>query len=475
MNPVAVLLTLLALLPIIFLIIKTRKSSNRLPPGNLGLPFIGQSFEFLNAMRANTADKWIEDRVKRYGAMSKLSLLGSPTVLLAGEAANKLLFTSAKINSQRPKSSQMLLGKHNLLELEGEDHKRVRRALMKFLKPDALKQYVNNMDEEVRKHLEMYWQGKEKVTVLPLMKTLTFDIICSLLFGLEPGFRRKKLVHWLERLLGGLMSIPINLPFTRFNCSIRARRNIETMIVDIIHEKRLALEKQQISPQQDLITSLISDTYGEDNSKLSEMEIIDNIIFVMVAGHDTSATLLTLMIRLLANDPTIYTLVLKEHEVISKRKSPGEILTWDDICQMNYTWKVALETLRIIPVAFGGFKKTSTDLEYGGYLIPKGWQVLWASNLTHMNEGIFPEPSKFDPERFEDQMQIPPYSFVGFGAGKRICPGYEFAKIETLVAIHYLVTRFTWKLCIKDDKISRDPMPIPSEGLPIKVEQKIIA
>ncbi|KAL5721834.1 hypothetical protein ACHQM5_005429 [Ranunculus cassubicifolius] len=475
MNPVAVLLTLLALLPIFFLIIKTRKSSNRLPPGDLGLPLIGQSLEFLNAMRANTADKWIEDRVKRYGAISKLSLLGSPTVLLAGEAANKLVFTSDKINSQRNKSSQLLLGKHNLFEVEGEDHKRVRRALMNFLKPDALKQYIGKMDDEIRKHLEMYWQGKEKVTVLPLMKTLTFDIICSLLFGLESGFRREKLVHWFEELMNGILSIPINLPFTRFNRSIRASSNIKSMIVDIIHEKRLALEKKQISPQQDLITSLISDTSGDDNSILSEMEIIDNIILIMIAGYDTSASLITLMIRLLANDPAIYAMVLQEHEVISKTKSPGETLTWDDISQMNDTWKVALETLRLIPVAVGGFKKTSTDLEYGGYLIPKGWQVFWAANLTHMNETIFPEPSKFDPARFENQKQIPPYSYMAFAAGKRICPGYEFAKIETLVAIHYLVTRFTWKLCIKDDQISRDPMPTPSEGLPIKIEQKIIA
>ncbi|KAL5721849.1 hypothetical protein ACHQM5_005441 [Ranunculus cassubicifolius] len=468
MNPVIVLSILLALFPIIFLVTKSRKSSNRLPPGNLGLPFIGQSLEFLNALRANTAEKWIEDRVKKYGPVSKLNLLGNPTILFAGEAANKIVFASDNINSQRPKSTQLLLGKHNLFEMEGDDHKRVRRALMKFLKPDALKQYIGVMDEEVRKHLEMNWQGKEKVTVLPLMKTLTFDIICSLLFGLEPGLRREKLVHWFEQLMGGFVTIPINLPFTRFSRSIRARRNIENMIVNIIHEKRLALEKKQISPLQDLITSLIS------NTDVSEMEIVDNIILIMTAGHDTSATLITFMVRLLSNDQTIYAMVLKEHEVISKRKSPGEVLTWEDLSQLNYTWKVALETLRVIPAAFGGFRKTSTDFQYNGYLIPKGWQVFWASHMTHMSEAIFPEPSKFDPERFEDQMQIPPYSFVGFGAGKRICPGYVFAKIETLVVIHYLVTRFTWKLCNKDENISRIPLPTPSEGLPIKIEQKSI-
>jgi cytochrome P450 len=97
-----------------------------------------------------------------------------------------------------------------------------------------------------------------------------------------------------------------------------------------------------------------------------------------------------------------------------------------------------------------------------------GVQILWAALMTHMDSSIFPEPSKFDPSRFENQASVPPYTFVAFGAGPRICPGYEFARIETLVTIHYLVTQFTWKLCA-DNSFSRDPMPVPTQGLPIKL------
>ena len=87
--------------------------------------------------------------------------------------------------------------------------------------------------------------------------------------------------------------------------------------------------------------------------------------------------------------------------------------------------------------------------------------------MTHMNDSIFPEPSKFDPSRFEKQV-LPPYCFVGFGGGPRICPGYEFARIETLIAMHHMVTRFTWKLTA-DDQFSRDPMPVPTQGLPLEI------
>ncbi|XP_038685633.1 beta-amyrin 28-monooxygenase-like [Tripterygium wilfordii] len=138
---------------------------------------------------------------------------------------------------------------------------------------------------------------------------------------------------------------------------------------------------------------------------------------------------------------------------------------------MKYTWRVAMETLRMFPPVFGGFRRALEDIEYDGYIIPKGWQIFWVTNMTHMDGKIFPEPSKFDPARFENQASVPPYSFVAFGGGPRLCPGNEFARIETLVAVHYLVTRFTWKLC-SDNLFSRDPMPVPTKGLPIKISAR---
>lgn len=91
--------------------------------------------------------------------------------------------------------------------------------------------------------------------------------------------------------------------------------------------------------------------------------------------------------------------------------------------------------------------------------------------MTHMDDSVFPEPSKFDPTRFENQASVPPYNFIPFGAGHRVCPGYEFARIEILVVIHYMVTQFTWKLCA-DNKFSRDPMPVPTQGLPLEIRPR---
>ena len=158
---------LLLLIPIFLLLTRGRRSSKRHPPGSLGIPIVGQSIGLLRAMRSNTADKWLQQRITKYGPISKLSLFGKPTVFIYGQAANKFLFNSDTriISNQQTKSLRMILGDRNILELSGSDHKRVRDAILLFLKPESLKQYVGKMDEEIRKHLEMHWQGKQQVTV----------------------------------------------------------------------------------------------------------------------------------------------------------------------------------------------------------------------------------------------------------------------------------------------------------------------
>lgn len=161
-----------------------------------------------------------------------------------------------------------------------------------------------------------------------------------------------------------------------------------------------------------------------------------------------------------------------EHEEVANGKGDGEALTWEDLSKMKFTWRVAQETLRVVPPIFGNFRTATRDIEFEGYTIPKGWQVFWTAPVTHMDAALFPDPGKFDPSRFENQSAAPPCSFVAFGAGPRICVGMEFARIETLVTMYHLVRRFRWRLCCKEDTFARDPMPTPLHGLPVGIEQR---
>ncbi|KAL9661289.1 hypothetical protein QQ045_026113 [Rhodiola kirilowii] len=464
------LLIICLIVPLILLFLTTRRKTSHksLPPGGLGLPFIGHSITLLRAMRANTAEKWLNHRIAKYGPVSKLSLFGNPTVFIHGPSANKFIFTSdsGTMVNQQTKSIQKILGDRNLLELSGDDHKRVRGALMSFLKPDCLKQYVGKMDEEIRKHIATHWRGKDTVKVLPLMKTLSFSIICSLLFGLERGTRRDTLIDLFQEMIIGMWSIPINLPFTRYRRSLNASSKVQAMIKELVKEKRSELKQKGPSCRsQDLITCLLSIQDENGKETLTESEIVHNVILVMVAGHDTSSVVITFILRTLSTDMAVYEAVLQEQEAIAKAKGSDEALRWEDLAKMKYTWRVAMEVLRMYPPVFGGFRKAVKDIQYDGYIIPKNWQIFWETSKTHMDASIFPKPDKFSPERFENQASIPPYCYIPFGGGPRICPGNEFARIEILATVHYLVTNFTWKLSSDDISYKRDPMPEPHQGL----------
>ncbi|VAH36190.1 unnamed protein product [Triticum turgidum subsp. durum] len=293
----------------IHLLARAKKARpGNLPPGSLGLPVIGQSLGLLRAMRGDGGSRWIQDRIDRYGPVSKLSLFGRPTVLLAGPAANKFLFFSGAFSTRQPRSVQRILGEKSILDLHGADHRRVRGALLEFLGPDMLKAYVGRIDGEVRRHLQENWAGRATVTVLPLMKRLTFDIISALLFGLERGAVRDALAADFVRMVEGIWAVPVNLPFTAFSRSLKASGRARRVLQEITREKKKASQVEvehgngKASRNSDLITCLLSLRDGHGERLLTDEEIVDNAMVALIAGHDTSSILMTFMVRHLASD-----------------------------------------------------------------------------------------------------------------------------------------------------------------------------
>ncbi|KAK1303641.1 hypothetical protein QJS10_CPB11g01301 [Acorus calamus] len=237
-------------------------------------------------MKANKAEKWLSDRIERHGPVSKLTLFGFPTVLLSGADANRFLFSSDStvMTLQRPRSFRKIFGRRNLLEMSGEEHRRLRAVFMRFLKPEMLKGYVGVMDGEVRRHLEVNWRGKETVTVFPLMKMLTFDIMCTLFFGLAQCPRKAQMLRDFTHIMDGIWSVPLDLPFTSFRCSVQASKRIRRSLLDIIQVKRSTLGS---SPHEDLITCFLSMGGGVGPEALTEEEVLDNSLIAMTAAHET--------------------------------------------------------------------------------------------------------------------------------------------------------------------------------------------
>ncbi|GMP72999.1 hypothetical protein CsSME_00030863 [Camellia sinensis var. sinensis] len=122
---------------------------------------------------------------------------------------------------------------------------------------------------------------------------------------------------------------------------------MKTILMDLISEKRVTLEKKWCFPHQDLINCLLSIRNEDNSALLSDEEIEADII--MIGGYDTFSILLTFLIGLLANEPSIYATIIAKQEEIAKSKTLGELLTWDDLTKMKYTWRVAMENLKDNP------------------------------------------------------------------------------------------------------------------------------
>ncbi|WVZ94430.1 hypothetical protein U9M48_040323 [Paspalum notatum var. saurae] len=437
-----------------------------LPPGSFGLPVVGQTLSYLRALRDNTAEDWLRRWSAAYGPVSRLSLFGGPAALVTGASANKFLFANTAVKS--PESMSRMIGRRTIRDVTGDEHRRVRAMVVQFLRPDAVKRYVAGMDGEVRRHLDAEWRGRGSVAVMPSMKSLTFDVMCTVLFALgrdgDAATVRRDLSADFQQLVRGIAVVPLDLPFTAFRRCLAASRRGRRAVAGVIEQRRAGLARGERSPADDVVTGMLAEGLPDD-------EIIDNVMFLMIAAHDTTAALLTFLIRHLESNTDAYDKVVQEQEEIARSKAPGEALSWEDLGRMRYTWAAAMETLRLVPPVFNTARVMTQDVEFGGYLIPKGWQVIQATTMTQWDPAIFPEPGRFDPGRFEDPSAVPPYSFVAFGGGARICPGNDFARAETLVAMHYIVTRFRWRLAAGcDGSFSRFPLPYPAQGLLIDIE-----
>ncbi|KAM0931550.1 hypothetical protein ACQ4PT_000290 [Festuca glaucescens] len=458
----------------ILLLVYRRKryySAYNLPPGSLGVPIIGRTFSLLRALRSNTDEQWFRDRIEKYGPVSITSLLGSPTVLLAGPAANRFIFSNDGLILTQTSALRTLVGR-SVLTLTGNELKQVRCALQGYLRPDMVRRYVRKMDDEVRRHIELYWAGRDSITVLPTVRRLTLGIICSIVLGQEADTIKEGLCTDFVTLGKAILSFPVKIPLTRFSKGMRASSKIRKSITNIARkrEESLLQEGNATSDNDFLSYMLILRSQGAHSLTLEE--IVDNAMSLIIGAHETSSVLITFMIRHLANEPEILAKVTKEHDEIASNKKKEDVLTWDDVAKMKYTWKVAMETLRIVPPVFGSFRTTTRDIEYQGYHIPKGWKVFAAQSVTHMDSHFFHEPRKFYPSRFDKS--LPPYCYMPFGGGPRMCPGNEFARVETMVAMHYLVRQFNWKVTCEEEAYKRDPKPTPTLGLPIKIKSRPI-
>ncbi|MBA0799183.1 hypothetical protein Gohar_009713 [Gossypium harknessii] len=209
-------------------------------------------------------------------------------------------------------------------------------------------------------------------------------------------------------------------------------------------------------------------SFKDDNDKkLSDEQIADNIIGVLFAAQDTTASVITWVLKFLHDDPQLLEAVKAEQMAIYDTNNGGKMpLTWEQTRSMPLTHRVVMESLRMASIISFTFREAVVDVEYKGYLIPKGWKVMPLFRNIHHNPEFFPNPQEFDPSRFEVAPKA--NTFMPFGNGVHACPGNELAKLESLILIHHLVTNFRWEVVSSKSGIQYGPFPVPQQGLPAR-------
>ncbi|KAL8488234.1 hypothetical protein ACS0TY_024039 [Phlomoides rotata] len=440
-----------------------------LPPGKTGWPILGESLEFLSTGWKGYPEKFIFDRMSKYSsAVFRTHLFGEKAAVFAGAAGNKFLFSNENklVQAWWPASVDKVFPSSNQTSSK-EEAVKMRKMLPNFFKPEALHRYVGIMDHIARRHFADGWENKQDVVVFPLTKNYTFWLACRLFVSVEDPGHVERLAGPFNDLASGLISIPIDLPGTPFNRAIKCSNFIRKELISIIRQRKIDLAEGKATATQDILSHMLL-TSDDTGKFMNELDIADKILGLLVGGHDTASSACAFVVKYLAELPEIYEGVYKEQMEIANSKAGGELLNWDDIQKMKYSWNVACEVLRLAPPLQGAFREAITDFMYSGFSIPKGWKIYWSANSTHINPECFPNPKNFDPSRFEGSGPAP-YTFVPFGGGPRMCPGKEYARLEILVFMHHLVKRFRWEKMIPDEKIVVNPMPIPAKGLPVRL------
>jgi cytochrome P450 len=424
-----------------------------LPPGSLGLPLIGDTLNFLQD------SQFAKKRHQQYGPIFKTSLFGKPTVFVRGQEAN--LFVLSNDNKYfvvtLPASTKALLGPLALLLQTGANHQNRRKLLYQAFAPRALAGYIGAMENITQGYLEK-WAKMETMTWYPELRNYTFDVAGKLLVGIE-NVSERALGHNFETYSEGLFSIALDVPWTQFGKAKKARKLLLAELEKIIRDR------QQGTPSGNDALSLLISARDDEGNSLSLEELKDQVLLLLFAGHETLTSAISSFCLLLAQNPDVMAKVRTEQQQFPA----SEPLTLEQLKQMTYLEQVLREVLRLVPPVRGVFRTVINACELGGYEIPKGWSVACGINQTHQDSQLYPEPERFDPDRFSSERVAKPFSYLPFGGGLRECLGKEFARLEMKLFAAKIVREFEWEL-LPDQDLNLIPIPTqhPRDGLRVK-------
>jgi cytochrome P450 len=368
---------------------------------------------------------------ERYGDMFTLKIAYEGRwVMLADPDAVKQVFTGDPRVFHAGEGNQILapvLGRNSILVLDEKPHISQRRLLLPPFHGERMQGYEKTMSEIAAEEIER-WPTGTPYQLRPRMQAITLDIILRTVFGIREAEKlvelRDALRDFLDLTTNPRLLLPLLLVgpgrVRKLGAFRRRIDRVDHLIYREIAERRRA---GSLEERDDILSMLVGATH-EDGSPMRDEEMRDELLTLLVAGHETTATSLAWAVERLSRHP----------EKLDRLRN--EVEAGSD----EYMTATIQETLRLRPVISIVIRRLTEPVEIGGYELPAGVSVTPSVYLVHRNPEIYPEPDRFLPERF---LERPPgtYTWIPFGGGVRRCLGASFAQFEMAVVLKELVKR----------------------------------
>jgi cytochrome P450 family 135 len=431
------------------------RAMNTLPPGPAEPPAI-QTLRWL--LRPIS---FLESCRRRFGDAFSVRFLGfqSPMVMLSDPDAIHALYGEREHGLPPGRSVALLpvVGPRSLLLLEGREHLARRRLMLPPFHGERMRAYEPIVRDAVARDVEG-WPSGRPFAIHPHMQAITLDVILRAVFGVTDPGRRTRLAERLGRLLAGSASVGLQFrvllsrrlggpdPLARLQ---PLTREIDALLAEEIAERRS-------DPREDILSMLATARF-EDGDAMDDAEVRDQLMTLLLAGHETTATALAWTFDLLLRHPRALERLVDEI----------------DAGEESYLRAVVAESLRLRPVVPLAGRRLSSELRVNGHVLPPGTDVTPAIWLVHTRADRYPEPFAFRPERFLESAPST-YAWVPFGGGVRRCLGAAFAEMEMRVALAEILRRRKLSpVSVEPERVARRNVTFsPSKGTRVESQPR---
>jgi cytochrome P450 len=426
--------------------------------------------------------KYLETCFQQYGDIFTLRIgpVFTPQVIVSKPEAIQQIFAADSHQLESGAAAGIrspLLGMQSLLSLEGEKHQRQRKLLMPPLHGERMRTY-GQLIVEITQQVTKDWKIGETVTLLPAMQEISFLVILKAVFGLESGERFEQLKETLMAILNPknplIAALPLLVPALRqdwgkwspWGSFLHLLRQIDQLIYREIEERRTHPNLERTD-----ILSLMMAARDEAGQPMTDVELRDELMTLLVAGHETTASTLAWAFYWIHATPGV------QEKLLAELQTLGDYFDYNAITKLPYLNAVCCETQRIYPVAIFALNRVvKSPLTIMDYQLEPGTLVVPCIYLTHHRQELYPDSKKFKPERFLDR-QFSPFEYLPFGGGNRRCIGTAFALFEMKLVLATLLSSWEIELANQEPILPKRSAFLirPAGGVPIVLRNKMTA